>query len=283
MTSLEEIITAVSNLPEKEYRQFRQWFLKRDWVKRDRQIEADSASGRLDFLAREAREAKKDGKLWIFSIIFMLIFAYALTIGNLYAAEELFKLDSSVTNKKIEGANQKNKKIVYAIIGEIIPLAAIGVGEFYCSTLPDDINNGKNDPEECFGLFPLIGAGISALGTLPSHIYAQTPLWEKIVFPMAKLAVGAGFAAGNGIKAMEQAFANENNNQDYIKPHSLAGEYMWISIAWMATTIGFHLLETGAQCVSINEYNTNIKLESVFLYPDLMKKNQPVLKVGFYF
>jgi len=63
MTRLEEIVTAVSNLPEKEYSQFRQWFLERDWERWDRQIEADSASGRLDFLAREAREAKKDGKL----------------------------------------------------------------------------------------------------------------------------------------------------------------------------------------------------------------------------
>ncbi|MCX5859845.1 MAG: hypothetical protein NT056_08130 [Proteobacteria bacterium] len=50
-------------MPEKEYSQFRQWFLERDWERWDRQIDADSASGRLDFLAREAREAKKDGKL----------------------------------------------------------------------------------------------------------------------------------------------------------------------------------------------------------------------------
>ena len=63
MTRFEELVTAVSNLPEKEYRQFRQWFLERDWEKWDRQIEEDSASGRLDFLAREAREAKKGGKL----------------------------------------------------------------------------------------------------------------------------------------------------------------------------------------------------------------------------
>ena len=63
MTRLEEIVTAVSNLPEKEYSQFRQWFLERDWERWDRQIEADSATGRLDFLARESREAKKTGKL----------------------------------------------------------------------------------------------------------------------------------------------------------------------------------------------------------------------------
>ena len=63
MTRLEELETAVGALPEKEYRKFRQWFLERDWEKWDRQIEADSASGKLDFLAREAREAKKSGKL----------------------------------------------------------------------------------------------------------------------------------------------------------------------------------------------------------------------------
>ena len=63
MTRLEELVTAVSNLPENEYSQFRQWFLQKDWEKWDKQIEADSASGRLDFLAREAREAKKAGKL----------------------------------------------------------------------------------------------------------------------------------------------------------------------------------------------------------------------------
>jgi hypothetical protein len=63
MTRLEELVTAVSSLPEKEYSQFRQWFLERDWEKWDKQIEEDSASGRLDFLARKAREAKKGGKL----------------------------------------------------------------------------------------------------------------------------------------------------------------------------------------------------------------------------
>lgn len=63
MTRLEELETAVVALPEKEYSQFRQWFLERDWEKWDRQIEADSASGKLEFLAREAREAKNSGKL----------------------------------------------------------------------------------------------------------------------------------------------------------------------------------------------------------------------------
>jgi hypothetical protein len=60
---LAELETAVRQLTEQEYGQFRQWFLERDWESWDRQIEADSAAGSLDFLAQEARDAKRTGKL----------------------------------------------------------------------------------------------------------------------------------------------------------------------------------------------------------------------------
>ena len=63
MISLKELEMAVDALPEKEYSQFRQWFLERDWEKWDRQIAADSAAGKLDFLIQEAREAKNSGNL----------------------------------------------------------------------------------------------------------------------------------------------------------------------------------------------------------------------------
>ena len=63
MTRLEEVEMAVESLPEDQYGRFREWFLERDWEKWDRQIEADSKSGKLDFLVREAREGKKAGKL----------------------------------------------------------------------------------------------------------------------------------------------------------------------------------------------------------------------------
>ena len=63
MTRLEEVEMAVESLPEDEYGRFREWFLERDWEKWDRQIEADSASGKLDFFVREARAGKKAGKL----------------------------------------------------------------------------------------------------------------------------------------------------------------------------------------------------------------------------
>ncbi len=56
MTPIEEIEKAIDVLPIDEYRRFREWFLQRDWDAWDRQIEEDSASGKLDFLVREAEE-----------------------------------------------------------------------------------------------------------------------------------------------------------------------------------------------------------------------------------
>jgi hypothetical protein len=63
MSRLREIEMAIDALPEEEYNELRRWFLERDWAKWDRQIEADSASGKLDFLVREAQEAKDKGTL----------------------------------------------------------------------------------------------------------------------------------------------------------------------------------------------------------------------------
>jgi hypothetical protein len=60
---LGEIETAVELLDEKEYGEFRRWFLDRDWELWDRQLEADCATGKLDFLVREARDARDSGKL----------------------------------------------------------------------------------------------------------------------------------------------------------------------------------------------------------------------------
>jgi hypothetical protein len=63
MSKLEELERAVSALTAEEYREFRQWFLERDWEQWDQQIEEDSRAGKLDFLIREALEAKQQGKL----------------------------------------------------------------------------------------------------------------------------------------------------------------------------------------------------------------------------
>ena len=63
MTKVDEIKVAIEGLPDEDYVQLRQWFSERDWRKWDRQIEADSESGNLDFLIREALDEKQEGDL----------------------------------------------------------------------------------------------------------------------------------------------------------------------------------------------------------------------------
>jgi hypothetical protein len=63
MTGIDAIKKAIDALPEDDYAQLRQWFSEKDWRKWDREIEADSGSGKLDFLVREALDEKSKGKL----------------------------------------------------------------------------------------------------------------------------------------------------------------------------------------------------------------------------
>jgi hypothetical protein len=63
MIRIEEIESAVVSLPQKEYQEFRSWFFERDWERWDQEIEEDAKSGKLDFLVKEANEAKRRGKL----------------------------------------------------------------------------------------------------------------------------------------------------------------------------------------------------------------------------
>jgi hypothetical protein len=63
MSTVEEILRSIESLSEEEYSRLREWFSERDWEKWDRQIKADSESGKLDFLIKEARDEKTKGKL----------------------------------------------------------------------------------------------------------------------------------------------------------------------------------------------------------------------------
>lgn len=63
MQSLMKIQKAILTLPETEYKQLRKWFSELDWKKWDQEIKSDSEKGKLDFLADEAIEEKKKGKL----------------------------------------------------------------------------------------------------------------------------------------------------------------------------------------------------------------------------
>ena len=63
MSKVKEIEAVIESLSEGEYARLRQWFSERDWEKWDRQIEADSGSGKLNFLTKEALDEKAKGKL----------------------------------------------------------------------------------------------------------------------------------------------------------------------------------------------------------------------------
>ncbi len=63
MSRLTKIQQQILALPEAEYKQLRQWFNELDWEKWDREIEADSDAGKLDFLIAEALEEKEKGTL----------------------------------------------------------------------------------------------------------------------------------------------------------------------------------------------------------------------------
>jgi len=63
MTDVARIKVAIENLPEKDFLQLRKWFWEMDWERWNKQIETDSASGKLDFLIREAFDDKDKGQL----------------------------------------------------------------------------------------------------------------------------------------------------------------------------------------------------------------------------
>ena len=63
MPNVDAIKKAIETLPDEDYAQLRQWFSEKDWQKWDKQIKADSRTGRLDFLVKEAFDEKSKGKL----------------------------------------------------------------------------------------------------------------------------------------------------------------------------------------------------------------------------
>ena len=62
-TNVAKIQEEILALSETDYKQLKQWFNDLEWEKWDRQIEADSNAGKLDFLIDEALEAEEKGTL----------------------------------------------------------------------------------------------------------------------------------------------------------------------------------------------------------------------------
>jgi hypothetical protein len=63
MTKLERIERDISSLSAEELARFREWFASFDADAWDRQIESDSAAGKLDELIAEARTDLKAGRV----------------------------------------------------------------------------------------------------------------------------------------------------------------------------------------------------------------------------
>jgi hypothetical protein len=63
MLQLEQIQSEIEALPETDFARLRKWFAQKDWEHWDRQLAADVAAGKLDFLRQEMLAAKSQGKL----------------------------------------------------------------------------------------------------------------------------------------------------------------------------------------------------------------------------
>jgi hypothetical protein len=63
MSRVEEIEAAIESLPPEDYRRVVQWLQAREHPNWDKQIEIDSASGKLDFLFEEANQEAAQRKL----------------------------------------------------------------------------------------------------------------------------------------------------------------------------------------------------------------------------
>lgn len=63
MAKLDELKREIEELPTEQVSELFRWLSAKDWQRWDEEIESDSRAGKMDFLQREAREAKSKGKL----------------------------------------------------------------------------------------------------------------------------------------------------------------------------------------------------------------------------
>ena len=63
MSKLDELKAKIESLPSEEFSEIFRWLSEKDWERWDKEIEADSRAGKLDFLVHEGREEKAKGTL----------------------------------------------------------------------------------------------------------------------------------------------------------------------------------------------------------------------------
>jgi len=63
MSKLNALKAEIESLPNDEFAEIVRWLSEKDWERWDKEIEADSAAGKLEFLVREVLDEKAKGKL----------------------------------------------------------------------------------------------------------------------------------------------------------------------------------------------------------------------------
>jgi hypothetical protein len=63
MSKIDELKAEIESLPSEEFAEIFRWLSEKDCEGWDKEIEADSQAGRLDFVVREGREEKAKGTL----------------------------------------------------------------------------------------------------------------------------------------------------------------------------------------------------------------------------
>jgi hypothetical protein len=62
MSNIDDLEAAVRGLSPEDRAAFRAWYAEFDAAEWDKQLEADAAAGRLDWLVAEARDDRKQGR-----------------------------------------------------------------------------------------------------------------------------------------------------------------------------------------------------------------------------
>ena len=63
MSKVDELKTEIERLPKEEFTELVRWVSEKEWERWDQEIAAYSEAGKLDFLMREALDAKAKGAL----------------------------------------------------------------------------------------------------------------------------------------------------------------------------------------------------------------------------
>jgi hypothetical protein len=63
MSKLNALKAEIESLPNEEFAEIVRWLSEKDWERWDKEIAADSAAGKLEFLVREVLDEKAKGEL----------------------------------------------------------------------------------------------------------------------------------------------------------------------------------------------------------------------------